>query len=353
MSNSSTHRQSALFFPSDLILVGGLGVWTVAVASGYFSETTGRQALGLVALLFAPGYAATAALFPARRSGLGVLDSVNSPLADGNTTSAGSTSSTMAVDTRLGGGNVTLVERLVLAVGLSVCLVPLIGLALAYTPRGVHSASFLGVIGGVTVSLAVLALIRRIRVSPQERFNPGLPGALSHVVGWHRAVGSGSKITILLTVGFVLAGTGLGFAVLDADRGEEFTELYLLTEDLGPDEYSAADYPTALTQGESESVQVGITNEEGETTTYTVVVLLQAIDAAGDPLTVQQVDTFSVTVPAGETWQEPRPIEPEIVGDNLRLTYLLYIDSPPAESELGVDSAYRHVHLWVDIQPAA
>lgn len=326
-----TTRQSR-FFPGDLVLVALLGLWTIAIA-WEATVQTGRMALGLVAVLFVPGYALVAALFPRSKSSAGIFDWIeNSPDS--------------------GEGTVTVVERLVLAVGLSVCVVPLIGMGIHYSPWEIRSSVFLGAIGATTVILAIVATVRRLRVPAKERFDPRIVGAIFDGVGRIPAVWARSSLTLVLIVGLVVAAGGIGFAVVDTERGERFTEFYITTEDPETGEAVAGEYPEEIVQGDSGSVQLGITNNEREPMDYTVVVVLQSAEEDGEMRTVETLDRFTVTVPDGETFEETHTIRPEETGEDLRVTYLLYTGSPPEDATLGIDNAYRHVHFWIDVLPS-
>lgn len=92
-----------------------------------------RSVLGFAFVLFLPGYLAIEALFPKGRE----LDSL---------------------------------ERLALSVGLSLALVPLIGLFLNYSPWGLRLDPIIISLTILTIGLAVVALVRRFRLSV-ERFD--------------------------------------------------------------------------------------------------------------------------------------------------------------------------------------
>ena len=100
-----------------------------------------RIILGLAFILFFPGYTLIAALFPRKRD----LDGI---------------------------------QRLALSIGLSIALVPLIGLILNYTweirvyPILISLLIFI-------VAMAGLALYRRQQLMPEERFTPRLGSLLS------------------------------------------------------------------------------------------------------------------------------------------------------------------------------
>ena len=97
------------------------------------NETPVRIILGLLLVLFLPGYSLIAALFPRKDD----LDGI---------------------------------ERIALSFGLSIAVVPLLGLALNYTPFGIRLVPVLVVLSMFTVSLAVIAGVRRLGLPEGERF---------------------------------------------------------------------------------------------------------------------------------------------------------------------------------------
>ena len=97
------------------------------------NETPVRVVLGLLLVLFLPGYSLIAALFPRRDD----LDGI---------------------------------ERIALSFGLSIAVVPLLGLALNYTSYGIRLVPILLVLSVFTVSLAVIAGVRRCWLPEEDRF---------------------------------------------------------------------------------------------------------------------------------------------------------------------------------------
>ena len=90
-----------------------------------------RWVLGSVFVLFIPGYVTVEALFPKGRE----LDSI---------------------------------ERFALSVGLSLALVPLVGLLLNYTPWGIRLTPIVISLTILTVGLAMIALARQYRTSAER-----------------------------------------------------------------------------------------------------------------------------------------------------------------------------------------
>ena len=343
MSYGSRAKSESIVFLSDLGCILPFALWAVVSSFGNFGGVPGRGALGVFAMLFVPGYAFAAVLFPSAKRGGGFLDQ--------NVRSGGFGRSKGGTERR--DGSITVVERLLLAVGLSVCLVPLVGLGLNYTPGGIQPNVLVGTVGVLSILLVFVAAIRRIRLPPDDRFDPrdigtGLSGLIRNETD--RSV---SPLHVLLVVGLVVAASGIGFAAVTTERGEQFTEFYLLTEDPETGDLVAGEYPDDV-GGLAEPVHVGVTNHEGETQEYTVVVLLQSFEGERER-TVQHertLDTFSMTVQPGETRTEPREIDTDIAGGDHRMTYLLYTDAPPSDERLGTDTAYRHTHFWIGEPPS-
>ena len=92
-----------------------------------------RIILGLPLVLFLPGYSLIAALFPRKDD----LDGI---------------------------------ERIALSFGLNIAIVPLLGLALNYTPFGIRLSSILIVLSVFTISLALGAYARRSKIPEGARF---------------------------------------------------------------------------------------------------------------------------------------------------------------------------------------
>ncbi|MFY4813524.1 DUF1616 domain-containing protein [Haloarcula sp. AONF1] len=305
------------FLGSDLILIAILGL-SITVQGALGIETVSSVLLGVSAILFAPGYAIIALLFPK---------------------SASSGSRTWA------NGEITIVERMVLGIGVSIFLVPLLGIGLGYTPLGMQPTFFVTLVGSVTLLFTVLAAVRRQTIPPSERFDPRV---LHWTASQLKGVRDGSVVTVLLVVGLVIATAGIGVTAATTDPGEEFTAFSVTTADPTDSTSVAGDYPDEILLEEDTQLQVGITNREGEQTSYTVVVLLESFDGK-ERQSSSELDRYSVTIVDGGSVQRAHTVIPDRVGEDLRLTYLLYKREVSADTGLNADSAYRSVHIWVDV----
>lgn len=332
MSHEGSDEAVGSTIPVDLLAVVFLaaGVVFLTVTSGPTTSPV-RILLGIVFVVFAPGYTLVSLLLPAS-----TIDPAE-----------------VTVDSRGDGPPaVRTVERVVLSIGSSVILVPLVGVLLNYSPWGLRPTPMVVSIGAVTVVLSALAAARRWRLPPERRYRILLLEGLARER--NRLVVFGSRLeialSVVLVVGLLAALTGVGLALVTVDNGERYTEFYLLGEDPESGELVAGEYPTELERGEEAELVVGITNQEREPTTYTVVVLFERM--AGEPGNKTVVERteyarFERTLEHGETWEERHTIEPTIGGDRIRVTYLLYADSPPADP--SADNAYRNLHIWIDI----
>jgi uncharacterized membrane protein len=319
MSTKAAHGD---FFPGiDLVVTGGLGLWAL-VPSLISVSSMARQLLGFPAVLFAPGYGLVAVLFARRR----LLDR-ESNQAHG----------------------VSPLERLVLAVGLSVCLVPLFGIGLIYLSM-LRPSTFLRTTGAVTVLLTIAAAGRRLLLPPHERFVPR-PFNRGYRAISEATVGSASVLTVLLVVSLLTAGAGIGVAAFSTDSHAEFTEFYITTPDAGQPGDVASGYPENLSVTPAVQLRIGITNSEREPMSYTVVVQLQSI-VSGQVQAAQELDRFGVSVPRNTTVHRNHTLDQNasaglLAGSELRLVYLLYVGSAPAETDVTTETAYRYVHIWV------
>lgn len=310
-------------YPVDLLAVGFVVVATVTVVTvPVLAQTPLRILFGLPFVLFVPGYAIVSALFP----------------------EAGGTDA---------GGGLSGLERLSLSIGASVAIMPFIGLGLNTSPVGITLMSVVASMSVVTGIATGVAGLRRQRVPAPNRLR----------IPYRRWLGRSRQqltrtesafdvvLSLVLVVSLLLAAGTAGYAVLTPSQEAPFTEFYLLTE--GEDGTLVADnYPQEFTMGESKGLVVGVENHEHETVSYTVIVRLQKVAVSNDTTTITEQETlrtFETRLAPEETQQWSHEVSPTIEGDRVRLTYLLFRDSVPAQPT--VENAYRETHLWVSVAP--
>jgi len=293
--------------PDDLIACIALALILVALVF-LAPDSTARQILGLVFVLFLPGYAATAALFPEN-------DQI-----DG-------------------------IERVALSFGLSIAIVPLIGLGLNFTPWGIRLDPILASVSAFIVGASIVAWYRRMHLPEDERFAIVVDVEFDF---WGMPLVD-KALTIGIAVMLVASVVVLAWAVTTPRVGERFTQLAIL----GPDGM-ATDYPRNLTVGENARVLLSVKSFEHRMANYTIAVILTNVT---DNTTV--VDSWSVDWGAVNPLTPYRAIAQNFTLDHLqyynqtfdfnvtaqgdwKLQFLLMIDGQPVSQE-----AYREVHLWL------
>jgi uncharacterized membrane protein len=323
--------------PADLAAVLVYVVATNAVVLlPVVSETPVRVVFGLPFVLFIPGYAFIAALFP--EAGTGSAD------AD---TDADSPPERRGIDG---------IERVALSFGLSIAVVPLIGLALNFTPFGIRLVPIMVSLTVFTLLATAVAAYRRRALPAEERFR--VPYRAWLAAGREELFEPDSRtdaaLNVLLAVSVILAASAVGYAVAVPQQGESFSEFYLLTEQ-EDGELIADDYPTEFVRGEPKPVVVGIGNQEYEPVSYTVVIQLQEVRLVdnGTNVTVErraQLRRYTTELEHNTTGTRQVQLQPTFAGDRLRLQFLLY-RGPPPETPTA-DSSYRELHLWINVSRA-
>jgi uncharacterized membrane protein len=296
-----------------------------------------RAAIGLVVVLFVPGYLAVAALYPRRYSPVDQSGPVRS---------AGTTG-----DRLVHGGRPSWWERIALAVGLSLAFVPLSGLVVAPLTGSFSTWSVLLGLNGFVLLGACVALLRRNMVPADERLRIPIreaAGRLASLIDRDSYPDRILGVVLVCTLG--IAAVTTGFVLLAPADGETYTTASLLTETADGD-LEASGYPETLVRGNSEPLTLRVENHEGTDTAYTAVAVLQRVDRSGESLSVtesERVFREHATVEAGETWTARHGVTLTMTGENLRLRYYLYRGEPPANPDKA--SAYRTLSLWLTVE---
>ena len=284
-------------FPSDLLLVAGLVILTdIFVLVPVLSESLIRTALGLPLLLFLPGYALIAMLFP-EKSGLEGM------------------------------------ERIALSIAMSVSVVPLIGLALGQTSWGINEIPLTTSFSGFTLDMLLIEYIRRSRLPADRAFEVSFRTlAFNLISGAEPRSKTEKSLRIILALFFlILIGTG-AYVVLVPQEKNPYTEFYILGTN-----GMANNYTTQYIQGESGNYTIGIANHEYKTMNYTMEVRLEN-KSLPLPENLQHIKLDHNT-----TLEEPLKITPPFEGNNMKLEFLLF-----NETEKNVP--YKDLRLWINVK---
>ena len=248
-------------FDFELVLIAIFSI-LLCIAILYFHNPSEKY-IGLEYVLFFPGYTLINALFPKRKE-LGTL------------------------------------ERIALSFGLSIAIVPLMGLILNYTSYGIGLMSILVSLTFFNIIFSLLAIYRRENV--EEPYIPKIDiKKLKDGLGWEKRGKLNKILTVVLILAIMSSFATLLYIVTHPKQGERFTEFYILGED-----GNAHNYPTKLFVGENGTVIIGIVNHEEREVNYYVEVWLVNLsyNTTTNQTTIHNMyfmDRFNITLP-------PRPI---------------------------------------------
>lgn len=303
--------------PIDLYAVVAVALVTPLVALA-LPWPPARVVLGLLFVLVAPGYALVAALFPerprARRA------------ADGETTVEG----------------LEALERVALSLGLSIAVVPLLGLLLNYSPWGIRLVPILVAVSTFTLLLSAIAWIRRSRLPVLARLQFQVD---VRPIAWSQSSPVERALTVALALAVLVAAGSLVYVATTPRASEAFTEFYVL----GPDG-KAEGYPTTLAPGANATVLLGIVDHEGSSVAYDVTASFVhgtfENESARTNFTEEgrvPAASYSVTLEDGAKDERNVTFTAPSTPGVYRLEFDLF---------RGADTApYRELHLWIEVTP--
>jgi uncharacterized membrane protein len=319
-------KNNTTIYPFDILLC--LLVSLLLIPLVLFNiQPTLRLILGLPFLLFIPGYVLVFALFPARKTDRGI-------------------------DT---------LERIVLSFGLSIAVVPLIGLLLNYTPWGIRLEPILLSVLFFIIGIGLFGVYRWKKTDPEERFilslNISIPQQKNRV---------DRVLTVILAIAILVVLASLIYVIALPRTGEKFTEFYLL----GPTG-KAEGYPQNLTTQQNATVIIGVANHEGHPVNYTIEIWLinqttlnnetsynqmWYLTTMTTPLPSQSVNTEE---PWNPQWNHSYTFRIDKPG-TFKLAFLLFTSPDTITyrtdtnySDIAdqiITSAYRETHLWLTIR---
>lgn len=283
----------SLPMPADLLAAILMALATLVFTLTPLADLPVRIPLGLLMVLFVPGYSLIAALFPK-------IDDL-----DG-------------------------IERLALSFGLSIAVVPLIGLGLNYTPWGIRLTPVVISLAIFTIAMSAVAHVRRMSLAAEDRF---FVPFREEVASLKREIQADDKsrldraLTVILIITILMSVFALIYVIVTPKQGEKFTEFYIL----GPGG-KAYDYPTQVQVGNKSTVIVGLVNHEYALVNYTMHMNLD-----NSIILVE-----NMTLPHNQTWEDPVSYVLNKTGDEQKLELLLY-------KEGNFTRSYRDLHLWVNV----
>ena len=306
-------------FPADLkVALVWLAANILAIFLPILNESPVRIVLTLPGILFLPGYCLIAALFPKDR-------------------------------------DIDLIERIALSFGLSIAVVPLIGLGLNFTPWGIRLDPILVSLTIFTLVMILAAHYRRALLPPEERFRvPFSEMAVTLRTAISPEGGSRADriLSLVLVLAILLAVLSTVYVIVVPKEGERFTEFFILGE-----KQKAADYPDRISVGQSYPLYIGVGNHEYRNVTYTIetwgmVVESDSVTNTSRILAMDPLWRHTLTLAHNETTNIPYNLSIEKTGYN-RIEFLFFNETVPGagvKSGDRINASYRDLHLWVTIR---
>jgi uncharacterized membrane protein len=305
-------------FPADLALVVvWLAASVVTIYLPLLNTTPLRIILALPVLLFIPGYCLIAILFP-KNDDLG------------------------------------LVERIMLSIGFSIAIVPLIGFGLNFTPWGIRLEPIVISLILLTWVMVLIAHYQRAVLPREERFRvsfSAIAGRIRQEFLPQEERGVDRFLSVVLTlVILVVIITTVYVIVAPKEGAERFSEFYILGEN-----QTAANYPDVIFPAENYPMFIGVGNHEYRSMNYTIETwtLRTEFDTVTNSSTIVEMDPndrLALTLAHNETRIIPFNLFVNKPGYN-RVEFLLFNESVPGPEVTGndrINASYRNLHLWVN-----
>lgn len=253
-------------------------------------ETYIRTIIGIPVVLFIPGYVLIATLFP-RNNDLGAA------------------------------------ERIALSFGLSIAIVPLLGLLLSFT-FGIRLITILITLCIYTIILLFVAEYRRRTLPEDERFEIKFHNIYDPIYNYLNSPKNklDKFLTIVLIFSVIIAAGMIYYVITMPKIGEKFTEFYILNG-TGKD----GNYQTNIKLGENTTYLVGISNHEYGIVNYKLQTVIDG-----------KVSTpKDIALNHNQKWEKNVSITLNKKGTNIKLEFWLF-------KENNLTEPYRKLHLWVN-----
>jgi uncharacterized membrane protein len=273
-------------FRHDLLVLSGLSLLLVPI-TGFSQGVALRIALGLLHIMFIPGYALVSALF-------------------------------------VGRDELKWIERLGLSFALSIPMVSLTGLFLNYTRWGIRLAPLLVALTSVVLMCCIAAYWRRRKLSPAERF------VLCFEIGvprWQKLGRLDRLLALVLTLSVLTVIVAVIYAAGTPGPADAFTEFYVLGLD-----QRLGGHPTEVSVNSPVTITLNVVNHEHAEMQYRI------------EYRESQNSTWiaSPKLGHGGTWKQPYTFALTQPGENRPVTFLLYKQDD--------EKPYRSLHLWITVR---
>jgi len=280
---------------------------------------------GLPIIVFIPGYVLLSALFPTKKTQQGL----------------------------------NFIERIALAIGLSLVMVAIIGIGLNYSPFDIQPVSSSLFLLLYIICVGAVAFYRWLKTPDEDRFT--ISFNLSIKKPFENKIDK-AFIAVIIVLAIVSLGT-FAYIALNPKTVKSYSEFYLL----GPTG-ETSNYPQELIKGENATVILGITNHEEKTINYNidVWVLNQTTNSSETNITEVKnayfLEKINVTIPSSgindylwkPQWSYNYSFSLNMSGEDIKLVFLLFKESTKTYHtdrdynntiDQIINSAYQELHL--------
>jgi uncharacterized membrane protein len=267
------------------------------------------------------------------------------------------------------------IQRIALSFGLSLVIVPLLGMGFYYTTRALTLYTILIGLGSFIFVVGILAICRWYQTPAGNRYtlkiNLSIP---KHETKLDKILTSVLIIFTVITVSLMT------YVIITPKQEEHFTEFYILSSN-----HTAYNYPINLTIGENSTVILGVINHEKTTMNYTIEIWLsnqttQFNSSTKMNETIYDNIWFKENITSNLTNLPPKLINLEELltiqweynytfninqKGNYKMVFLLYTKTSQNYSRLDYyklnktialekvgdnTTAYRTVYLWINVK---
>jgi len=288
--------------------------------------------LGLLFLLFIPGYLLLFVLFPSKKTDEGI----------------------------------DFIDRIALSFGISLAIVSLTGIALYYIAGKIELEYALISIFIFEIIIGVISVYRWFKTIPDERL------VLSIDLNLFKSKDKLDKVLIIILIILILVTTTVFIFITTTPRvGEKFTGFNIL----GPDR-STTYYPRNIIAGENATIIIGVTNHEYQTMNYTIEVWLINQTITFDESTNKNIISYNTAwfmdkinislnhsdkntqIEWESQWEYNYTFNITKKGENLTLAFLLfktptdnfdYVKDYKDIIEQIIDNSYEELHIWITV----
>ena len=328
LASRTQNTVGAVFrYPTDLAFVTVGAILAYAIVTTLPPGSILRFIASLAFVTFLPGYALTAVLFPAAGRPRQQDDGGATPFA------------------RPGG--IDAIERVALGLGLSLATVPIIVLVLPFTEWGLEMASVVGALVAVTVVVAQLGAVRRLRVPPADRFTVTIDGLSNRL---STAMGTGTtRVSSYVLLVAILAAAGMFLYAFSAPMAAGgYTQLSIYTAQ--DDDDLVAEMPSTAVPDQELPITFRIHNYEGEPMEYSLVIQEQVVDdgEVTERVTHHEVTAVSESTDGGRITAERSVTPTADDGETIRIAVMLFEGDAPATATM--DQAMEYTYFWVTME---